>query len=299
LPWIAIYIKAIYNYALGIIGILAALTLMIGGVIYLTSAGNATRISEAKSWITGSLTGMLIMFTSYVLLNEINPDLIGFKPVKLSIVQEMTESDNQANIDAGAAANPSFTPANVRENRKVQDASQCSSMVECDNSGAGFIDAKTISEITNNIVIPSNVDARLLPATIAALKKASKAAATKGVKLRINDGLRSQRQQCNYWFKYGKDPARVSRPGSCNSHMGGTTVDMAINGANMGADRHARNANTKLLYDIMVGAGFVRYCGEYWHFQFNDSQSLACPGKGGHCTIYKDGKIQQAPGCTN
>ncbi|PIT94901.1 hypothetical protein COT98_01725, partial [Candidatus Falkowbacteria bacterium CG10_big_fil_rev_8_21_14_0_10_39_9] len=31
LPWIAVYIKAIYNYAMGIVGILAALTLMIGG----------------------------------------------------------------------------------------------------------------------------------------------------------------------------------------------------------------------------------------------------------------------------
>jgi len=88
LPWIAVYIKAIYNYAMGIIGILAALALMIGGVIYLTATGNATRISEAKSWITGALTGMLIMFTSYVLLNEVNPDLIGFKPIKLNIVTD-------------------------------------------------------------------------------------------------------------------------------------------------------------------------------------------------------------------
>lgn len=88
LPWIAIYIKAIYNYAIGVIGILAALALMIGGVIYLTSLGNATRISEAKSWITGALTGMLIMFTSYILLNEINPNLVGLKPIELSIVNE-------------------------------------------------------------------------------------------------------------------------------------------------------------------------------------------------------------------
>ncbi len=88
LPWISVYIKALYNYAMGVVGILAALALMIGGVIYLTSTGNATRISEAKSWITGALTGMLIMFTSYVLLNEVNPDLIGFKSIKLSIVTD-------------------------------------------------------------------------------------------------------------------------------------------------------------------------------------------------------------------
>ncbi|MEI7620316.1 MAG: hypothetical protein WCJ57_01970, partial [Candidatus Falkowbacteria bacterium] len=88
LPWISIYVKAFYNYSMGIVGILAALALMIGGVIYLTSAGNATRISEAKSWIGGALTGMLIMFTAYILLNEVNPDLIGFKPIEFNIVSE-------------------------------------------------------------------------------------------------------------------------------------------------------------------------------------------------------------------
>jgi len=42
---------------MGIIGILAALALMIGGVIWLIAAGNASRISEAKAWIGASLTG--------------------------------------------------------------------------------------------------------------------------------------------------------------------------------------------------------------------------------------------------
>jgi D-alanyl-D-alanine dipeptidase len=292
---------------MGIIGILAALALMIGGVIYLTSTGNATRISEAKSWITGALTGMLIMFTSYVLLNEVNPDLIGFKAIELSIVQEMTLSDSQENIDAAEAANPSFTPESVKENRNVQSVSQCSSMVECDNSDTVFIDAKKVSEITNNILFGNSVDARLLPKTIEGLKKASQAAAAKGVKLYITDALRSQEQQCKYWFQYKQNPAAAARPGSCNSHMGGTTVDIKINGVDMikggyvgSANYEARNSNTKLLYDIMIGAGWIRYCGEYWHFSYGDSMSTPCPGKGGHCSEYNRSKgLYQATGCTN
>ena len=43
LPWISLYINAIYNYSMAIVGILAAVALMIGGVIWLTSLGNATR----------------------------------------------------------------------------------------------------------------------------------------------------------------------------------------------------------------------------------------------------------------
>jgi len=117
LPWISIYIKAIYNYAMGIVGILAALALMIGGVIYLTSTGNATRISEAKSWITGALTGMLIMFTSYVLLNEVNPDLVGFKSIKLSVVEDTFNLPEEAQIEG---------PTSISSSHGVPLFRQCS-----------------------------------------------------------------------------------------------------------------------------------------------------------------------------
>lgn len=86
IPWIPIYIYAIYNYFLSIGGILAAIALMIGGVIWLVSAGNASRVSEAKSWITGSVTGLIILLTSYVLLYQINPELIGMRYVELESI---------------------------------------------------------------------------------------------------------------------------------------------------------------------------------------------------------------------
>ncbi len=88
IPWIAIYIYAIYNYLLGIGGVLAAVALMIGGVIWLVSAGNASRVSQAKSWITGSVTGIFILLTSYVLLYQINPELVGMKYIELKTINE-------------------------------------------------------------------------------------------------------------------------------------------------------------------------------------------------------------------
>lgn len=87
IPWIAIYIYAVYNYLLGIGGILAAIALMIGGVLWLISAGNASRVSQAKSWITGSLTGLLILLTSYILLYEINPELLGMKYIQMETIK--------------------------------------------------------------------------------------------------------------------------------------------------------------------------------------------------------------------
>ena len=64
IPWVGIYIHAIYNYTIKIIIIIAAIALMIGGVLWLISAGNANRVSQAKNWIKGSLIGLILSLTS-------------------------------------------------------------------------------------------------------------------------------------------------------------------------------------------------------------------------------------------
>jgi hypothetical protein len=73
------YISAIYNYAIGVVGILAALVIMIGGLIWLTAGGNTNRIEKAKSWITGALTGLVIALASYAILYTVNPDLVNLQ----------------------------------------------------------------------------------------------------------------------------------------------------------------------------------------------------------------------------
>jgi hypothetical protein len=86
IPWISIYITAIYNYGMAIIGILAAIGMMIGGVLWTISSGNASRVKEAQSWVESSLLGLLLALGSYMILDQINPSLTTFKPIKLSII---------------------------------------------------------------------------------------------------------------------------------------------------------------------------------------------------------------------
>lgn len=87
IPWIGEYVQAIYNYGLGIAGILAAIVLMAGGVVWLISAGDASRVSLAKELISGSVTGLIILMASYVLLIQINPELVNFKPIKIGAIK--------------------------------------------------------------------------------------------------------------------------------------------------------------------------------------------------------------------
>jgi len=76
---IAIYVRAIYKYAIGIVGILAAVVLMFGGIIWLTAGGNATQIGNAKAWIGASLSGLVLALLSYLILATVNPALVNFK----------------------------------------------------------------------------------------------------------------------------------------------------------------------------------------------------------------------------
>ncbi len=78
IPWIGQYISGIYQYAISIAGILAAVVLMAGGVLWLVSGGDSGRISKAKEMIIGSVSGLVILMASYIILYQINPNLVRF-----------------------------------------------------------------------------------------------------------------------------------------------------------------------------------------------------------------------------
>ena len=83
------YINAIYKYAIGIVGILAAVVLMVGGVIWITAGGNPTRIGEAKAWIGASLTGLVLVLGAYTILKTINPELIALKSISIRQIENL------------------------------------------------------------------------------------------------------------------------------------------------------------------------------------------------------------------
>lgn len=86
---LAKYIKAFYNYGLAVAGILAAIVLMAGGVLWLTSAGNDAKVTQAKELISGSVIGAVILFGSWIILNTVNPDLLKLKVISITMLQEI------------------------------------------------------------------------------------------------------------------------------------------------------------------------------------------------------------------
>lgn len=72
------YIKYLFSFAMIVAGLLAFAAIMSGGVRYLTSAGNPSATADAKDQIFSGVLGLIILFSSYIVLNTVNPELIAF-----------------------------------------------------------------------------------------------------------------------------------------------------------------------------------------------------------------------------
>lgn len=84
------YINYIFNFLMFISGFIALGVLIMAGYQYFLSAGSPEKMSDAKDKIKAALLGLLILFGSYLILYNINPDLISFDLPRLSpIVSEL------------------------------------------------------------------------------------------------------------------------------------------------------------------------------------------------------------------
>ncbi len=74
------YIKYIYHFFIISGGIIVLLVVILGGFRFLSSAGNPSVLSDAKNQIFSGFIGLIILFGSYIILNEINPDIVKLQP---------------------------------------------------------------------------------------------------------------------------------------------------------------------------------------------------------------------------
>ncbi len=56
------------EWILGIVGSLALLMFIYGGVMFLISGGSAEKVTQAKQIIAGAVIGLVIVFTSYIII---------------------------------------------------------------------------------------------------------------------------------------------------------------------------------------------------------------------------------------
>jgi len=88
-PWIAQYIVGLYSYAIVIISLIAVISLMFGGLLYLSSAGRPEQVNKAKSIIFGAISGLVVLLSANLMLRIINPDLSNLSAIEIDIVEKI------------------------------------------------------------------------------------------------------------------------------------------------------------------------------------------------------------------
>ncbi len=128
IPWLGQYIAGLQRYALGVVSIIGVIVLMIAGIMWLTSAGNPSRIQEAQKLIKGGLLGIGLAFGAYLILYTINPNLTVMKNINISYIGKVDLEEISASTYASITGGPpieSFGPEmmqlikSVAQERKV------------------------------------------------------------------------------------------------------------------------------------------------------------------------------------
>ena len=83
------YLANLYKYFAGVIGILATVMIIYAGFRYITSFGNASRMSAAKDQIFSAVIAIIITLGTYIFLYTINPRIVTLSLPSVEEIESM------------------------------------------------------------------------------------------------------------------------------------------------------------------------------------------------------------------
>lgn len=241
IPWIGEYIKAIFEYSIKIIGLLAVIVIMIGGIIWLMTGGNKEKVSQAMNFIKGGVLGLTIALCSYALLFILNPNLVILRSINIQY---------QKNEDL--------------------DFLETSDPVDLSEVSDKCTDPSTWVELPTNIEgIKPVKGLKSSPASIEKLKQAAPCFVKNGgyVTLGEKSASRTPQQQRDLYDSMCKNNNGTCKckvnaccpygKGKICPHTCGSAFDLTPVGISY-------NTMQKCMFEV----GFVLLCCERWHFEY-------------------------------
>lgn len=98
IPWIGEYIAAVYRLAVSVASILAVVLLIREGALIILSGGGEEKIQGYRN-IARILTGLVLAWSSYVILYNVNASLVSFKPLQIRFIDAETFNQDDHNCD--------------------------------------------------------------------------------------------------------------------------------------------------------------------------------------------------------
>ena len=137
------YVQLVYEFAVGLVSIIAVVLIMIGGVRWIAAAGNESAITEAKEMITSAVMGLIIAVLSYTLLLFINPQLTEIEtsiakiPVPLACGTPEPTVESVPTIDGLKGNGSQLCPNAITELQRLATAmrTECSNCTIVVNNG--------------------------------------------------------------------------------------------------------------------------------------------------------------------
>lgn len=118
------YIGLVYNFAAAIVGVVAVIMIVIGGIQYSTSAGNKAAMGSAKETITSAIIGLVIVLMSYLILGVFSSRFTNLSEPVLNDIVLPPDTDWSGNCPAGYEAFTSET--NCKDTCREKYNTDCS-----------------------------------------------------------------------------------------------------------------------------------------------------------------------------
>ncbi len=276
--WLGEYIKAIYNFGLIAISILAVLMIIVSGIKIIMS-GLGGEKKEAYKRITQAIIGLVLAWGSYTILYIINPNLLEFRglAIKIATPQDIKEivdndSDNGEGITVETAAGETCVPLNELYSIK--------NIVALGNVSYPSLKKDAYDGLVKAVAEAKKRDAELLVTSAYRDIKTQKAiweqalAKMKSISPKLNEE------------ELIKQTRKYAAPPSCKSpHLTGKAIDVCIKGSSTCTKLKVEYAQTQnmtpeekadvtKLKEIMKAAGWKNYTAEWWHYEYNCTE---CP----------------------
>lgn len=104
---LASFVNTLFEFAIAAIVLIGVILVVVGGYIYMTAGGDASRVSMAKSIIGGALLGIAIALASVVVLKFISPQFTNLEEPPLKFDSPDSSDPNTPN---NPVTDPVFVP---------------------------------------------------------------------------------------------------------------------------------------------------------------------------------------------